>query len=212
MHGLVSDRAVLGRALELDAKVVALTFQLADLFGHSRAGRSGVVHRVPQRRGGVHGREHLASRGFHIRLESFDGPLNIRVRGFLAPQRLRGLLPIGGRPRGGFTARFELDPRRLPPRVERAHFGLDVGGRRGERLHLLLVERDLLVQPPDLELACMGGFARGRGPAVRFRQFQAQPFERRFDFGDMRRRHAPSRSRAPASFVRVESMASPRTR
>ena len=137
--------------------------------------------------------------------------MKIGVRGFLAAQRLGRLIAIAGCARRRIAARFELDPGGLAASFEGAHFILDVRRGGAERLDLLLVERDLLLQPADLELAGVRRFTRRGRPAVSLGQLQPQPFQRRFDFGHVRRGPV-SRARASASFARVDSIASPSSR
>ncbi|HUR81390.1 MAG TPA: hypothetical protein VM733_11525, partial [Thermoanaerobaculia bacterium] len=152
-----------------------LGFELPDLFGHAGPRRSRVFHRVPKRRRGVDGGEHLAARRLDISLEAIDVTPHVRVRGFLGTEGLGGRLAIARRAGGCLAPGFELDARGLPPCVERANFRFDVGGRGTERLDLLLVERDLLLEPADLELARVRRLAGGRRAAVRLHEFEPQP-------------------------------------
>src|SRR5688572_2317235 len=73
--------------------------------------------------------------------------------------------------------RFELLARRLLPGVERLDLALDRGGRGLELLDLLAVERDLLLQPPDLELGRVRRFARRGRLVVRLQQLEPQALE-----------------------------------
>src|SRR5258708_4546316 len=69
----------------------------------------------------------------------------------------------------------QLYPRRLAAGLERLDLCLQRAGRDAERLHLLLVEGDLLLQAPDRQLARVRRFPRGRRPRVRLGQLEAQP-------------------------------------
>ncbi len=51
----------------------------------------------------------------------------------------------------------------------------------------MLVERDLLLQPADFELPDVRRFAGRGGSAVRFRQLEAEAFQRGFEFRDVSR-------------------------
>ena len=117
-----------------------------------------VLERMAQRRRGIDGREHLAARRFDVRLEAFD----------LAVRRVVGL-------RIGRQRRPPRDPARVsasaaaPRRASAARApararcssvsssGRDGAPRAVERLHLLAIERDLLLLAVD-------GRARAHAP------------------------------------------------
>src|SRR5579872_1808901 len=175
------DGAFVRGALRLDLQIVALDVQLAQLLADAHARSGGVLHRMAEGRRGVDGGVYFASRGFDVGLQAFDCAGGRRVRPLLARERLGGAFAF----RGGAVRRpaavGQLEARRLPPRVERVNLRFERGRRRGERLDLLLVERDLLLQPADRQFARMRGFARRGRPRVGLGQLEAKRFERGLD-------------------------------
>ena len=199
-------RALSGRAGRLDAEIVILDLERGDLLRHAGAGHDGVLHGMPQRGRRVDGREHFAARAFDVRLEPFNLALRGDIRGFLGRERGRRRVALGSGSTGRLAARFELEPGRLLTGVERAHFGLDLGRGMRQLFDLLAVERDLLLQPADFQLAGVSGFAgRGRLP-IGLHQLQPQPLERRFELGQSGRSSgltlAGARELGPSGFDR----------
>ena len=142
---------------------------------------------MTKRRRRVDGGKHLAARRLDVGLEAFDMPLEICIGGFLGQQRLRRRVPFGNRTRRCLIPACKLQPRRFAPGVEGPHFCVNIRHRRRQRFDLLFVERNLLLQAADFQLAGVRGFA-GRGrPAIRFRQIEAQPFKRGLELGHVRR-------------------------
>ena len=84
-----------------------------------------MLHRMPKRRRRIHRGEHLTPRGLDVRFEPLDVSLPIRVRGFLAVQRLSGRVPIGDRSRSRLAPRVKFDPGRFPPGFEGLNLGLE---------------------------------------------------------------------------------------
>ena len=177
---------LLGGLLGFDAEVLALDIELGNLLTDPAPGRRRVLHRMAQRRRGVHGGEYFAARRLDVPLEPFDAGLQIGVGILLGTQIGRRLLTIAGRPFGRLSTVLELEPRRLAACVERCDFGLDFGGRRPERLDLMPVESDLLLQPPDRQLPGMRELPRFRFGGVRLGQLQPERLGGRLDFGEMR--------------------------
>ena len=141
---------------------------------------------MAQRGRGVDGGEHFAARRLHVPLEPFDAGLQIGVGVLLGAADRPPPAHDRGRPFGRLSPVLELEPRRLAACVERCDFGLDFRGRRPERLDLMPVERDLLLQPADRQLAGMRQLPRFRLGGVRLGQLQAERLGGRLDFGEMR--------------------------
>ncbi len=184
-HGFLRRGALACCALGLDPKVSPLDLQLVQLFGDAGAGRDRVLDGVAQRGRGVDRGKHLAAGRLDIRLEPFDAALKIRVRHFLGLHRVGRGGAFGGRPCLRVAARVELEPGRLAPGVERLHLDLDFAGGLRERLDLLPVERDLLLEAADLQLPGVGGFAGGGRVRIRFRQLEPEPLEGGLDFSEV---------------------------
>ena len=127
--------------------------------------------------------------------------LGVEVGGLLCRERRGRLIAFAGGAHRRVATGLELLPRRLLPRIERADFGLDLGGCCRQLLDLLTIERDLLLQPADLHLARVRRFARCRRLAVRLRQLEAQSLERGLELGEPARpppSPARARPRAPS--------------
>ena len=178
-----SGRALGGGTLGLDAEVVIFDFEGGNLLGHAHAGGNGVLHCVAESGGGVDGGKHLAARRLDVGLEALDLALHSHVRRFLCCKRRRRLVAFRTGAHRGLAAGVELQASRFLPRVERAHFGLDLRGGRGQLLDLLAIERNLLLEAADLHLARVRSLARRRRLSVGLHQFETQPFERRFELG-----------------------------
>ena len=207
---LFGGGALVGGALRFDLQVVALDVELAELLADPRPRRGGMLHGVAQRRRGVDRGVDLAARRLDVGLEPFDGPVGERVRLFLLREHRRP--PARARRRRAPPRRGARRARRRAGsrRASSASISAPIDERRGaERLHLLLVERHLLLQPADRQLARVRRFARRRRPRVGLGQLETQPLERR----SRPRPGAPpppaSRARASASRPRVASIASP---
>ena len=154
-HGALRFVALCRRPLGFDVEIAAFDVEAANLLRHARSRSRGMFHRVTKRRGRVDGGEDLASRRLDVSLEPLDVPLQIRVGGLFRLKRLRGRVSFSDGARRRLVPRCELQPRRFTPGVERPHLGLDIRYRCRQRFDLLLVERDLLLQPTDFELAGM---------------------------------------------------------
>ena len=108
---------------------------------------------------------------------------------------------------------LELQPRRLAARFERARPPLRCpAAADAERLDLLLVERDLLLQPADLELAARAPLPAPRSSARRLRSARAAAASSVASTSATCAAAAVSRARASASRPRAASIASPSRR
>ena len=106
--------------------------------------------------------------------EPFDVPLQRGVGLFFALSVVGRVASVRSAALGrGLAARFELQARRFAAGVERCDLRSMSAPRSLSDLDLLPVEGDLLLQPPDLQLARVRRFARGRRLRVRLGQLRA---------------------------------------
>jgi len=161
----------------------------------------GVLDRVPQGGGGVQGREH----SLRAASTSPPGPRDRAARpagrlglGRAPAPRARAPRRRARRPPGAPSG----PPGRLAPRLERLPLGLELACGGLKRRRLLPVERDLLLQAADLQLARVRGLARPRSrrsrpPPARSAAARAPPPRRRPAPRPPTRARAPRRA-APA--------------
>ena len=196
-QGIFRGRALISGALELDREVVSLHVELAELLANPGPGGGRVLHRVAERRRGVDGGIHLAARRLDVSLESFDGAVRERVGFLFLREHFGGLAALFDGALRGAAPLVQLDSGRCPPRFQRFDFRAHDEGRGAQGFDLLLVERRLLLEAPDRQLARVRGFTdRGR-PRIRLGQLETEPFERRLDL-----RHPPGRRGLPRARVR----------
>ena len=157
--------------------------ELGDLLADAAAGAGGVLHRVAQRRRGVHRGEDLAARRLDVAFEPLDADLQVGVGVLLGGEIGRGLIPFGDRLGFGGAALLELDPRRLAPALERGDLRFDAGGAGSQRLDLVAVEGDLLLQPSDRQLTRVRELARFRFGRVGLGQLETERFGGSLDLG-----------------------------
>ena len=186
-------------ALRLDPHVGRLDVELREHVRDPFARRRCMLERVAERRGRIDIREHFAASGLDIGFESLD----------LAMRRFVGVRFPGERRRRPVAfnrccirrcvARRQRRTRRLTSRVQGATLGQDAGGAHLERLHLLAIERNLLLLTGDGELAGMRHLSRLARARFGFHELDANAAERRFHIGDMRggERFARARLREP---------------
>ena len=157
------------RALGLDPDVARLDVELRQRLADAVARGRRVLERVAQRGRGVERREHLAARRFDVGFEPFDLAVRRLVGVRLRRQRRRRAVAFGVRLGRPIAARCQRQTRGFAARFQPFELGGDVRRPRLERLHLLAVERDLLLLAGDGELARVRGLARLRSPAIRLR-------------------------------------------
>ncbi len=145
----------------------------------------------------IHGGKDFTSCGLDVPFEPLDPGLKIAV-GVLLRRQIGGcLLALGNRSLGRLPAVFELEPRRFTPCVQRRDLGFDFRGGHAERLDLMSIEGDLLLQPADGELAGMSQFPRFGLSRIRLGQLEPKRFGRSLDFGEM-----SARARFPLARLR----------
>ena len=131
----------------LDADVARLDVELGQRLAHPIARGSRVLERMAERRRRIDRREHLAARRLDVGLEAFDFAMRrvvgARTRRPASPPRARARSPRRWR-RVRRSASSTREPARGALRAA-LELGRYVVVRACERLHLLAVERDLLL-------------------------------------------------------------------
>ncbi len=143
-----------------------------------------MLHCMAQRRRGVDRGEDFAARRLDVAFEALDTDLQVCVGVLLGAEIGSGLIPFGGRLGFGGAALLELDPCRLAPALERNNFRFDRGGAGSQRLDLVAIEGDLLLQPPDRQLTRMRELARLRLGRIGLRELEAERLGGRLDLGE----------------------------
>ncbi len=186
--GVRRRRAIRLHLLALAPDVVLFDIQPAELLADTLVLRGRVLHHVPHGRRRVRRSEQIAANLFDAPFESFDLRLRLRVLRAGGGHHIASLVSRPLDLDRGFTARLELQPCGLAPRLELLDFGGDIPSAAVERFDLLSIEFLLLLPQVDVELASVCVLADSCGAPVGLSLLDAQACEGRFDLGKMRLR------------------------
>ena len=182
-HASLGGCPLLRCPLGFNPQVMGFDVELGDLLANAATGAGGVLHRVAQGRRCVHRGEDLAARRLDVTFEALDADLQVGVGVLLGGEIGSGLIPFGDRLGFGGAAVLELDPCRFAPALERGDLRFDAGGAGSQRLDLVAIEGDLLLQTSDGQLTRVRELARFRFGRVGLRELETERFGGSFDLG-----------------------------